>query len=303
MDSIDVVIEVEDIDPNSYPIQTKLTNIPRLLGVNRFSLNPENGMSNSVLTVLGTPSDTLLLDEVICSNENLLLDASPYGENIIWDDGTLGPLRTIETTGTYSATISDGCEPSYIYYEIGFAPEATINFENDIEEIRLGEMLALRPFIRNESDSLNILWTDPLEETTLDCIDCPNPIAFPLENVTYSLEINNESCKDSTGITVIVDNTRRVYLPNVFSPNADGINDYFYAQSPDFGTILSFKISNRWGGIVFESSESEMNQPLTGWNGKMRNEALNAGVYIYKLKIEFLDKKVEEFFGTVTIMR
>ena len=72
----------------------------------------------------------------------------------------------------------------------------------------------------------------------------------------------------------------RYYIPNVFSPNDDGINDYFSVFGSD---MLGMKLSvyDRWGNLLFESSELDAR-----WDGYYRGKAMPPGVYVWVAQIE-----------------
>ncbi|HEX5112180.1 MAG TPA: gliding motility-associated C-terminal domain-containing protein, partial [Saprospiraceae bacterium] len=95
------------------------------------------------------------------------------------------------------------------------------------------------------------------------------------------------------------------YLPNVFSPNDDGINDVFFVSSGpnSVGTVLDFRIYDRWGNLVFESKDGLPDDPTAGWNGKMADKNLNPGVFVWVVEIQFLDGKEITAYGDVTLVR
>lgn len=74
----------------------------------------------------------------------------------------------------------------------------------------------------------------------------------------------------------------KVFLPNAFSPNDDGINDVFLPQSPCEMADYDLLIANRWGQLVFRTQD-----PNEGWNGKTRQEMAQAGVYVYWMRYRF----------------
>lgn len=86
-----------------------------------------------------------------------------------------------------------------------------------------------------------------------------------------------------------------VFIPNVFSPNFDGINDYFeiYGQDADF---LETKLSvyDRWGALLYTGIE---------WDGNSRGNPVNPGVYIYIFQVTMSDGKERQFSGSVTVLR
>jgi gliding motility-associated-like protein len=98
---------------------------------------------------------------------------------------------------------------------------------------------------------------------------------------------------------------REVFAPNVFSPNEDGINDFFFLSShPDAITeIPILRIYDRWGGLVFQGIDLESNRPEQGWNGKIDGEFTNPGVFVWVAEVEYTDGLMETISGDVTIIR
>ena len=85
-----------------------------------------------------------------------------------------------------------------------------------------------------------------------------------------------------------------VFIPNVFSPNFDGINDYFTILAEN-GLIREVEISifDRWGGLVYQGPE---------WDGQRNNEGVDPGVYIYIIQVTLNDNKSHLFSGSVTVL-
>lgn len=304
IDTLDILAYVGDINPGDYPNRAVLTGIPPALGPFRLSDDPNTIPADSTyLTVLGVPSDTLFIDTVVCARATLDLNAAPYGFNYNWSTGSTDSLITIIDPGEYNVTILDGCEPSYVFFTVTEGTPIDLEVEDQVT-VFLGESHQFDAIVKNEGDSLLIVWTAEVD-TTLSCLDCLDPLARPLETTQYVLQVANEVCTDSTVIEFIIDNTRRIYAPNIFSPNRDGINDYFYLQSPDFGIIRNFYIYSRWGSMVHNSTSSGFNLERTGWNGQALNtgKPLEPGVYLWQAEIEFLDGKVETFGGDVMLIR
>lgn len=94
-----------------------------------------------------------------------------------------------------------------------------------------------------------------------------------------------------------------IFIPNAFSPNNDGINDLFkiYPHSAFLGKITTFKIFDRWGGIVFEASNFDFFD--TAWDGTYRGETAASGVYVYFVEVEMENGKKELLKGDVTLLR
>lgn len=102
-------------------------------------------------------------------------------------------------------------------------------------------------------------------------------------------------CSDT--IVKIIDIIQGVIPPNVFTPNADGFNDYFYVKASGMD-VYNLKIFNRWGLLMFES-----NSPSARWDGKTQggNEAPD-GTYFYTLIAKSSDQDYSST-GTVTLIR
>jgi CHU_C Type IX secretion signal domain len=301
-DTLDILVYVGDVPPGNYRNQGILGGLPQSMGPIRFSDDPTTlFVDRSTLHILGTLDDTLYLDTIICWNDDLLLDASIYGKNFIWEDGSTGPTFTVKQPGIYHVTLFDGCEPADIYWQVNAADSITVDVL-DVVAIHQGEEMELAPMIYNEGGSLLISWTDPIGNS-LSCLDCWNPVAMPLKNTTYSVRVFNSVCSDTAMVEFQVDEARRVYAPNVFSPNGDGINDYFYLQSPDFGIIHSLEVKGRWSNQMFYSNASKFNVETSGWDGLSKDKGAIPGVYIWEAVIEFVDGKKEILSGEVSVIR
>ncbi len=101
-----------------------------------------------------------------------------------------------------------------------------------------------------------------------------NPITQPQQTVTYKVyAATADGCVSIDSITIFVlCNNTSVYIPNTFSPNGDGVNDYFYPRSAYDVNIKTLKIFNRWGQEIFENSNFSSNDQTAAWDGKFMNE-------------------------------
>lgn len=118
---------------------------------------------------------------------------------------------------------------------------------------------------------------------------------------TYSLTISTAPLGCSTTETIEVRKDCYIDIPNVFTPNNDGVNDYFFPRQLLSEKISAFKmkIFNRWGQVIFETERTDGR----GWDGKFNGADQPQGVYIYLIEVA-LDKRVEERYqGNVTLLR
>jgi gliding motility-associated-like protein len=101
--------------------------------------------------------------------------------------------------------------------------------------------------------------------------------------------------------TVIVKKDCYVDVPNVFTPNGDGVNDYFFPRRFLSRGVVEFKMSiyNRWGQQIYETS----NKDGQGWDGALNATPQPAGVYIYSIDVTFKDGQIEQHTGNITLLR
>jgi gliding motility-associated-like protein len=110
------------------------------------------------------------------------------------------------------------------------------------------------------------------------------------------IAISDQDCKDTAQGQVYIRTNYRVYIPNAFSPNGDGLNDVFQPSMRGFSES-DFKIFNRWGELIYQSRDN------TGWDGTYRGQPVQEGVYMYTLSVLNLFGERQFFNGTVVLMR
>jgi len=115
----------------------------------------------------------------------------------------------------------------------------------------------------------------------------------------YEATVDIDGCYATD--TVWVSNDCYMEIPNVFTPNGDGINDYFYPMQYLSKGVTSFKmdIYNRWGQLLFEGTALDGR----GWDGKFNGVDQPEGVYVYVLDAVFKDGQKEHHQGNVTVLR
>ena len=234
---------VGNIAPGEYRNQALLENLPIELGPRRWSDNPNTpDLDSTVLVVLGVETDTLYVSETICGGSPLVLDGGPYGVEFQWFDGTENSTAVVTAPGIYELTVFDGCEPTTVFFDVVSGEFIDITFDKERKEIHLGDTLVVTPQIVNTGTVLDITWSDPLEGSLICTEPCTEAELFPRWSTLYRVYASNEHCVDSASIFIYVDNTRFVFVPNVFTPNLDGINDFLGMYSPDYGVVESFDV-------------------------------------------------------------
>ena len=94
-----------------------------------------------------------------------------------------------------------------------------------------------------------------------------------------------------------VEDIRPVFVADAFTPNGDGVNDVLHVKAKGVKEI-SFKIFDRWGNLVFESTSLD-----DGWDGTYRGKDANAGVYVYIVETKKINNEIEIVKGDVTLVR
>ncbi len=139
----------------------------------------------------------------------------------------------------------------------------------------------------------------------LSCITCPQPEAAIRQRITYSASVTNAGgCTAKDNITIIPTcSSENIFIPNTFSPNADGRNDAFYPRGKGIAGIKSLRIFNRWGEIMYERKDFAVNDPTAGWDGTYKGKLLTPDVYVYMMQVLCDDNTIFDVNGNVTLLR
>ncbi len=95
----------------------------------------------------------------------------------------------------------------------------------------------------------------------------------------------------------VVEDRFTYYVPNAFSPDGDGKNDEFDGKGAGY-TARKMMIFNRWGELIFESTD-----PDVDWDGTVKGEKVKPDVYVYKIKVKDHKGNWHEKKGHVTVVR
>jgi gliding motility-associated-like protein len=139
----------------------------------------------------------------------------------------------------------------------------------------------------------------------VSCASCPSTYAFPPVDQYITLTLTDTAgCVATDSVLIRVFVPKRVYIPTVFSPNGDQINDVFYIQAGEFAVSIDYLlVVDRWGNAVYELSDFPANDPDFGWDGTLNGREMFPAVFTYLTHIRFTDGEVLPFSGTVTLIR
>lgn len=141
----------------------------------------------------------------------------------------------------------------------------------------------------------NITWNP---SSTLSCTACNNPVANPTATTVYTATNTSPlGCSVSDDFTLVVLDDAMVITPNAFTPNNDGLNDWFgpLGKVPD---RYSMEIFNRFGEIVYKSSAIN-----NRWDGRFKGALQPPGTYIYFILYLDVMKKPKEQKGSFILIR
>lgn len=188
-------------------------------------------------------------------------------------------------------TLRDAC--GYDSVLLGYKPVVVGGPFADIRKadtIFLGQSITL-----HSNGNGTVVWSS---DPTLSCNHCNAPVANPLATTTYTAtNISPDGCRVSDQFKVVVLNDAVVLTPTAFTPNGDGLNDYFgpLGKVPDG---YSLQIFNRYGETVFKSSNM-----YSRWNGYYKGQVQPMGVFIYVISYNDIQHHIKQQKGTFTLIR
>jgi gliding motility-associated-like protein len=238
------------------------------------------------------------------------------GENFFGSSTLIG----LES-GDYNIVISDanGCTTEK-FANVGTPPLFTVDILdtsgtlNSDNTIQFGESINAEGLPQNGQGMIDYFWSAsycgtmmcPTADTT-DCsgeVTCSNPILTPNNPITYSVTaIDEAGCEATANLVVFVEKTRRVLVPTGFAPDGNALNQALHVHGKSGTTINIFRIFDRWGELIYESSNFDINDTTVGWNGTFNGEEMPSGVYVWFLEAQFEDGATEIFKGETTLIR
>ncbi len=126
---------------------------------------------------------------------------------------------------------------------------------------------------------------------------------LPDDDLVVEIEVIGPSaCRATALLNVEVYEPAQVFIPNAFSPNRDGINDFFTAFADEDYLIEKLLIKDRWGNTLYRVEGIPANMPELGWNGEINGQVVNPGDYLYLIELRD-SRELHQFSGTVTLLR
>jgi gliding motility-associated-like protein len=276
-----------------------------VLATDKFSCSVSDNISISEPALL---TSAFLTDDVSCFGEqdgsaavSATGGTSPYSyslnNTISNNSGNFSSLAA----GNYSYAVIDanGCTDTG-FFVINEPAELLVSVSPNPAEVDLGASIQLHA-TSTYGSSVNYVWNPA---TGLSCSDCANPIVTVNNSITYSViaavNVNGNNCYGYANVPLTVIPNYNIYIPNVFTPNNDGNNDFFQI----FGNLpalkfVEMKIFNRVGEKVFESNDINFT-----WDGTYKGKLQEPQVFTYTLFVVFVDNYAEKVFkGSITLLK
>lgn len=238
-------------------------------------------------------------DSVICVGEKITFFDS-LSANIIkfsWDfkDGSLvfdlhNPTHTWDNAGTYDVTLSAIST---------FCPQKTLSkliTVNSFPQLSLGPDTMMCPGVTGAVFLADI--NNPSATYQWSTGETSNGITVTQPGY-YWVKASNGECTTTDSIWIKRD--CYINIPNAFTPDGDGLNDYFLPRELLSSGVRSFTMNmyNRWGENIFTTSSIEGR----GWDGKYNGVPQPMGAYVYVMDVEFINNIKKTFKGNVTLIR
>jgi len=240
-------------------------------------------------------------DEIVLQtnlNANLMyqwfVNTSPIG-------GANTNIFKVTTAGVYHVEVVNnyGCKSSSATSIVNYYPYPSIDITRDTF-LMPGTYFTLMPTINNYTQ---LSW----QPTTynLSCFNCINPSITVYEPMLlYVSATNTGGCTSVDSIKIRTGcDASLLFIPNTFTPNADGNNDRFYISGKGIRDVKSLVIYNRWGIKVFENSNFQVNEASSGWDGNFNGIVLTSDVFTYYIEAYCTNGEKISKFGDVSLIR
>jgi gliding motility-associated-like protein len=242
-------------------------------------------------------------DTAICMGGNIVFNAQ-YGssglQEIQWNFGdtpdqviNVNPAtHAYETPGVYTVTLNGKyrvCDDINATAQITVKAMPVINIGSDTTICLDGAPFTLADLTNAANPKASWRWSTG---------DTTSAIVIR-HHGHYEAKVTIDQCATTDEIEVRKD--CYVDMPNSFTPNGDGVNDYFFPRQFLSEGVAGFKMAvfNRWGQKVFETENADGR----GWDGRFNSKEQPAGVYIYQIAVIMKNTRTEEYTGNVTLLR
>ena len=279
-------------------------------GIYTVTVTDKNGCSGVEQFPITEP-DSLQVEAITtpiyCKDEDgtasLEVSGGVAGYSYRWDTGDSLASSEQLSPGRYSVTVTDknGCTKTVLFDIEDLSTDGTVTIRPD-SVITLSKGETIQVHIQFDNEMHDIVWSP---EAGLSCTDCADPVITGDENTTYHVSWKDKNgCPFERIVTIVIRTSTKHYVPNVFTPNRDGVNDVFRPEfHPDFHGLYDLEVYSRWGELIFGEYAISSEQKSRGWNGIFHGEKMNPGVFAYLLTLHHKDGSTTVEAGNLTLIR
>lgn len=224
-------------------------------------------------------------DTLICPGSLFTLDATSPGATYLWQDNSTNASYSDTIPGIYFVTVTNSCGSGSDTLVVSPFPAPVSDMKDTVLTCGIIELL-----LDAKNPGADYFWSTNESSQTITVS----------ETGQYWVEIQvcNTTIADSVSVEFTTTSNTQFNPPNTFSPNGDGMNDFYQVQG-NFDNISNFTamVYNRWGQMVYSSSDQNFQ-----WNGEHGGHIVPGGVYyvVFRMRSE-CDEKDTEYNTTVTI--
>lgn len=228
-----------------------------------------------------------------CPGQSVQLTASG-GAGYQWSTGAQTTAISVNTSGTYSVTTGNACGTDVASVTV---TEVSIQAHFTASPLTGNAPLPVDFTNSSSANAVTTDWTFGDGATA----NSGNPSHTYMNEGEYTVTLlvtSAEGCTDSENLLITVLNMpSSLTIPNVFTPNGDGSNDFFVVEAERLENyhLLLF---NRWGNLLRETTDWQ-----DGWDGTINGEKASEGTYFYQLEAIGLDRKAYKQSGFFELVR
>ena len=273
------------------------------------------------ITLTVTPlRDTICIGDSVQLN-SVAVGTTAYAWNVDsslhynghFNDSVANPIAHPVRIGDniYTLRVSNSCfsDSGIVHVIVGEYPTVKLGYAYGLDTIpnpiQTGSTINMLSYLTLSNDTFKTFTWTPINQ--LNCTDCEYPVATVAGNQLYTVKattIYGCSKSDSMYIKTFCQNSQ-VYIPNAFTPDGDGRNDVLMVRGSGIKLVKNFRIYNRWGQVVFERANFNVNDPQFGWDGKIRNTNSYSppDVYVYYCEVVCDDDIPFTYQGNITLIK
>ena len=241
-------------------------------------------------------------NQPLCEGQGITFYSSyPDGaDTLTWNfgDGTFltegfQPVHAYDTSGIWTVTLTASfraCPDASFVDSVTTFSHPTVNVGPDTSICPGGEVIRLSGRVEPSGTVQSYLWNTGDETESINARH---------HGIYWVQAVNEWGCKGTDSVEVF--KSCYLHIPNAFTPNGDGVNDYFLPRQDLSRRLTRFtmEVYNRWGQVIFRTDRLDGR----GWDGRFNGSDQPGGVYIYLIVAEIDGRNNESYKGNLTLIR